>query len=101
MKASEMSNKGIASHLQQMTETGLFKQVPPAARAVFVEAIERLKETDADRSLAGACREWLKSCTCASKDKAWECEECTKAFHEALYTRAKEHDVSIGKNSIG
>lgn len=100
MKAIDMTNKGISSHLQKMTETALFQQVPPAARAVFMEAIERLKDSDADRSLAGACREWLKSCACEGKDKAWECEECTKAFHEALYKRAKEHDVAVGQNAI-
>jgi len=31
-----------------------------------------------------ACREWLKGCSCSSKDNQEECKECTKAFHNAL-----------------
>lgn len=43
MKATDMTNKGIAAHLEQMTHSGLFQQVAPAARAIFKEAIERLR----------------------------------------------------------
>lgn len=44
MKAEEMTTAGIAAHLDQMTKTDIFKEVPPAAQAVFVEAITRLRE---------------------------------------------------------
>jgi hypothetical protein len=30
------------------------------------------------------CREWMKGCSCAPKDKPWECVACTEGFHRRL-----------------
>ncbi len=30
------------------------------------------------------CKEWLKGCSCATKDKPEDCEPCTKGFLDAI-----------------
>lgn len=54
MNPETMTNAGIAAHLQQMTRTGLFKQVPPAARGIVLEAIKRLQPDPKDWTVRAA-----------------------------------------------
>jgi hypothetical protein len=46
------------------------------------------------------CREYLKSCTCASKEAPWECNECTIVFLKALVRGAKVHGMEVGEYAI-
>jgi hypothetical protein len=53
-----------------------------------------------DMAFAGACREWIKGCTCAPRDAPQECKECTDAFLKAVLDRATAHGLEIGTNAI-
>lgn len=53
-----------------------------------------------DRMFAKNCREYLKSCTCASKEAPWECNECTIVFLKALVRGAKVHGMEVGEYAI-
>jgi TRAP-type C4-dicarboxylate transport system substrate-binding protein len=46
MHPSKMTGKGLAEHIRNMQETGLWKQVPPQARAVVLEAAKRAEQRD-------------------------------------------------------
>jgi hypothetical protein len=56
--------------------------------------------TAADQDLAAACREWIKSCSCAAAASPQECTECTDAFLAAVLKRAKAHGLEIGIHGI-
>jgi hypothetical protein len=53
-----------------------------------------------DESLAAACKEWLKGCTCAPADAPQQCAECTNAFLESLVHRAQQLGLPVGENAI-
>lgn len=58
MKAEEMSNKGLASHIKEMTKTGFFKdQIPPRAHQIILEAINRLSHIGGFLNEKIRCRE--------------------------------------------
>lgn len=54
----------------------------------------------ADAAFADACREWLKSCSCAPPTKPHKCKKCTKAFLKAVRKRAKMFNAATGTNSL-
>lgn len=56
MKASEMTNAGLAAHMAKWKETGLFAQLPPKAKDVFDEALKRLN-ADAVREVNAVANE--------------------------------------------
>ncbi len=98
MNPSDLDNKSLICHLEQLTNSIPFGASPPEARAIFVEAINRLRNTNADRALAGACRKWLRGCSCTPPGVA--CFECLKSFHAQLYNAADEHGVPVGPNHL-
>ena len=67
--------------------------------AVLILALDRRADA-ADTSLAGACREWIKGCTCAPASAPQECTECPEGFLQAVLTRARKHGLEIGINVL-
>lgn len=48
-----------------------------------------------------ACKEWLKSCTCAGMYEPYECKDCTKGFYNRIKHLAEDEGYTeIGVNAI-
>lgn len=61
---------------------------------------DRMENNAADAAFAKACREFIKGCSCAQKDRPQDCPECSRAFLDAVVERATLHGLQVGENAV-